>query len=149
MTDAPIVEIDLDDPTPPYAQLHRGLAALIERGVLESGQRLPAVRQLAGDLGIAAGTVMRAYKELESAGYVRGGRRRGTVVVGPQEPGPADPDAALRALAVSYCRGAAQMGVGPEQALAAVEWALAREVPRVPGAPDDARGRRRARATDS
>ena len=146
MTDAPVVEIDLDDPTPPYAQLRRGLAALIDRGVLESGQRLPAVRQLAGDLGIAAGTVMRAYKELESAGYVRGGRRRGTVVVGPQE-SPADPDAALRALAVSYCRGAAQIGAGPEQALAAVSWVLARDVPRVFGAADDAGGRRRARAT--
>jgi DNA-binding transcriptional regulator YhcF (GntR family) len=125
MTEVPIVEIDLDDPTPPYAQLRRNLAAMIDHGVLVGGQRLPPVRQLAGDLGIAAGTVMRAYKELESAGYVRGERRRGTVVVGPHDRSPADAEAALRALALAYCRDAARIGATAEQALTAVSQASA------------------------
>jgi GntR family transcriptional regulator len=114
VTGDPVVEIDLADPTPPYAQLRRGLAALIEQGTLAGGQHLPTVRQLAGDLGIAAGTVMRAYKELESAGYVRGERRRGTVVI-PRERDPVDVDAALRALAVTYCHRAEDVGATPEQ----------------------------------
>jgi GntR family transcriptional regulator len=125
VTATPVVEIDLDDPTPPYAQLRRKLAALIDRGVLAVGQRLPTVRQLAGDLGIAAGTVMRAYKELEDAGYVRGERRRGTVVAGPRRSGPMDIDAALRDLAASYLTDAARMGATPGQALAAVSRAVA------------------------
>jgi DNA-binding transcriptional regulator YhcF (GntR family) len=124
VTGDPVVEIDLDDPTPPYAQLRRGLAALIEQGTLAGGQRLPTVRQLAGDLGIAAGTVMRAYKELESAGYVRGDRRRGTVVIA-RERAPVDVDAALRALAVAYCHRAEDVGATPEQMLAAVSRVLA------------------------
>jgi DNA-binding transcriptional regulator YhcF (GntR family) len=124
VTGDPVVEIDLDDPTPPYAQLRRGLAALIERGQLAGGQRLPTVRQLAGDLGIAAGTVMRAYKELERDGYVRGDRRRGTVVI-PRERDPVDVDAALGALAVTYCRHAQEVGATPEQTLAAVARVLA------------------------
>jgi GntR family transcriptional regulator len=119
----------LDDPTPPYAQLRRGLAALIEQGTLAGGQRLPTVRQLAGDLGIAAGTVMRAYKELESAGYVRGDRRRGTVVI-PRERDSMDVNAALRALAVAYCRRAEEVGATPEQTLAAVSRVLGDRVSR-------------------
>jgi DNA-binding transcriptional regulator YhcF (GntR family) len=49
-------------------------------GALASGSRLPTVRSLAADLGIAAGTVARAYKELEAAGVVESRRRGGTVV---------------------------------------------------------------------
>ncbi|MHA6619960.1 GntR family transcriptional regulator [Pseudonocardia sp. DLS-67] len=124
MTGDAVVEIDLEDPTPPYAQLHRGLAALIEQGALAGGQRLPTVRQLAGDLGIAAGTVMRAYKELESAGYVRGDRRRGTFVI-PRERDPVDVDVALRALAIAYCHRAREAGATPGQTLAAVSRVLA------------------------
>jgi DNA-binding transcriptional regulator YhcF (GntR family) len=119
VTDPPVVEIDLADPTPPYAQLRRGLAALIDQGVLAAGQRLPTVRQLAGDLGVAAGTVMRAYKDLESTGYVHGDRRRGTVVAA-REREPADLDATLAALAAAYWRSARSAGATPEQALAAV-----------------------------
>jgi GntR family transcriptional regulator len=118
VTATPVVEIDLDDPTPPYAQLRRNLAALIDRGVLAAGRRLPTVRQLAGDLGIAAGTVMRAYKELEEAGYVRGDRRRGTVVAEGRRSTAAD--AALDRLAATYLAAAASLGVDADGALAAV-----------------------------
>ena len=42
-----------DDPTPPYEQLRRQLVDLIEAGQLVEGERLPPLRQLAGDLGLA------------------------------------------------------------------------------------------------
>jgi DNA-binding transcriptional regulator YhcF (GntR family) len=41
---------------------------------------LPAVRQLAGDLGVAPGTIARAYRELEHDGWIEGRGRHGTVV---------------------------------------------------------------------
>ncbi|WP_318244383.1 GntR family transcriptional regulator [Oerskovia merdavium] len=44
------------------------------------GDRLPTIRALATDLGLAAGTVARAYRELESAGITTTRRRAGTVV---------------------------------------------------------------------
>lgn len=77
------IRLDLDDPLPPYEQIRRQLSSLITAGALEPGSRLPTVRSLAADLGIAAGTVARAYKELEQSGLIEARRRNGTIVVGP------------------------------------------------------------------
>jgi DNA-binding transcriptional regulator YhcF (GntR family) len=72
--------VALADPTPPYEQVRRQLAGHIQAGRLAPGARLPSVRQLAADLGLAAGTVARAYRELEEAGLITTGRARGTHV---------------------------------------------------------------------
>lgn len=66
--------------TPPYEQLRWQLLEQMQQGVLPSGSRLPTVRQLAADLGVAPGTVARAYKELEAAGAIETRGRNGTVV---------------------------------------------------------------------
>ncbi|MDO5737583.1 MAG: GntR family transcriptional regulator [Propionibacteriaceae bacterium] len=76
--------MDPDDPTPPYEQLRRSLDELISTGVLVDGQRLPSVRQLAADLSLAAGTVARAYAELEKGDLVLSRRGAGTRVTAPQ-----------------------------------------------------------------
>ena len=65
-----IVEVDAQSPVPPYEQLRAQIATLAASGVLRGGDRLPTIRQLAGDLGLAAGTVARAYTELEAAGVL-------------------------------------------------------------------------------
>lgn len=77
------VRIDLDSPTPHYEQLRAQLAALVTAGDLADGQRLPTVRALANDLGIAPGTVARTYRDLEAAGLVTTRRRVGTLVTAP------------------------------------------------------------------
>jgi DNA-binding transcriptional regulator YhcF (GntR family) len=74
------VSVDTDDPTPPYEQIRGQVARVIEAGQLAVGERLPTVRQLAGDLRVAPGTVARAYKELEAAGLVETRRAAGTRV---------------------------------------------------------------------
>ncbi|HET8596026.1 MAG TPA: GntR family transcriptional regulator [Intrasporangium sp.] len=74
------VSVDADDPTPPYEQIRGQVARLIEAGRLAPGDRLPTVRQLAGDLRVAPGTVARAYKELEMAALVETRRAAGTRV---------------------------------------------------------------------
>lgn len=74
------VRLEPNDPTPPYEQLRRQLVAAIESGTLAPGTRLPTVRQLAGDLGVAAGTVMRAYAALEVNGLIVTRRGGGTAV---------------------------------------------------------------------
>lgn len=88
------LRLDAADPTPPYEQLRRQLAAAIETRQLAPGSRLPAVRQLAGDLGVAPGTVMRSYAELESAGLIETRRGAGTVVAAVP---PSMPEAARQA----------------------------------------------------
>ena len=75
--------VDLHSPTPVYEQIRSQVAATVALGTLRPGDRLPASRDLARDLGIAVGTVQRAYRELEAAGAVTSRRRTGTVVARP------------------------------------------------------------------
>ncbi len=74
------ISVNLGSATPPYEQIRAQIASLIAIGALPPATRLPTVRSLAADLGIAAGTVARAYKELEQAALITTGRRNGTVV---------------------------------------------------------------------
>lgn len=74
------VAVDTTSPVPPFEQLRASIAQLIAVGQLSAGTRLPPVRQLAGDLALAPGTVQRAYAELQAAGLVRSRARRGVIV---------------------------------------------------------------------
>ena len=76
------ITVDVKSPTPPYEQIRSQIAAYIGAGLLADGARLPTMRALAADLGVATGTVARAYSELEAAGLIASRRRTGTVVVG-------------------------------------------------------------------
>ena len=95
------ISVDLDSATPPYEQIRAQVSSLITLGALEPGARLPTVRRLAADLGIAAGTVARAYRELEQSGLIDTRGRRGTVVAGTPE----DPKAAAGARASTPAPG--------------------------------------------
>ncbi|MDV8146820.1 GntR family transcriptional regulator [Arthrobacter sp. B10-11] len=75
------IAVDLRSAVPPYEQIRLQVTSLIAMGSLAPGTRLPTVRSLAADLGIAAGTVARAYKELEQAGLTETRRRNGTIVL--------------------------------------------------------------------
>ncbi|MCC0766116.1 GntR family transcriptional regulator [Micrococcus luteus] len=102
----PAVEIDLRSPVPPFEQIRARIADLVAAGELPAGTRLPSVRALAGDLGIAPNTVVRAYRELEAEGVVRTARGKGTVVA---DAPPAPDDAAVGAAverAVALARAA-------------------------------------------
>jgi DNA-binding transcriptional regulator YhcF (GntR family) len=74
------VTIDHDSPVPAFEQLRTQVAAMVVTGQLEPGEKLPTVRQLARDLGLAANTVARAYRELEADEVISTQGRRGTFV---------------------------------------------------------------------
>ncbi len=74
------IEIDPHSAVPPFEQLREELSARIAEGALAPGTRLPSVRALAVQLGLAANTVARSYKELEEAGFVQTRGRNGTIV---------------------------------------------------------------------
>jgi DNA-binding transcriptional regulator YhcF (GntR family) len=74
------IRIDPTTTTPPYEQVRLRIADLAATGALPAGTRLPPVRKLADDLGLAANTVARAYRELEQAGLVETRGRAGTVI---------------------------------------------------------------------
>ena len=75
-----MISVDDSSPTPPFEQIRSQLRSQIQLGTLVKGQRLPTVRQLASDLGLAPGTVARAYSELEIEGLVETRRGAGTRV---------------------------------------------------------------------
>jgi DNA-binding transcriptional regulator YhcF (GntR family) len=75
-----ILRVRTDSPVPPYEQLRAQIATMVASGVLAPGARLPTIRQLASDLGLAGGTVTRAYRELERDGVITGRGRHGAYV---------------------------------------------------------------------
>jgi DNA-binding transcriptional regulator YhcF (GntR family) len=125
MSPRPALIVDTGDPTPPYEQLRRQLADLIESAVLQPGDRLPPVRQLAADLGLAAGTVGRTYRELESAGLLSS-RRGGGTRVSATVPALSDAERAqlVHTHAEAFVQRAALLGADQQLILTAVARAL-------------------------
>lgn len=72
--------LDPGSSIPPFEQLRRQIAAQIESGELPEAARLPPVRRLAEELGLAVNTVARTYRELEAEGFVETRGRGGTAV---------------------------------------------------------------------
>jgi GntR family transcriptional regulator len=126
MTTQPALVVDTGDPTPPYEQLRRQLAHLIESAVLRPGERLPPLRQLAADLGLAVGTVARAYRELESAGLISSRRGGGTrVATTPPVLSDAQRTQLVQEHARAFVQQALLLGAGRQQIMAAVTQAVA------------------------
>ncbi len=129
------IEVDPTSPLPPYEQLRGQLVTLITSGTLAPGTRLPSIRQLAGDLQLANGTVARAYRELEAEGLVTSRVRHGTVVAA-RPPMPAgERHARLAAAARAYALAVGQLGVDPQEALNEVRRRLTPPAPGPTGTP--------------
>lgn len=75
-----MIVIDPAGPTPPFEQLRAQLIRAVSTGDLAPGARLPTVRRLADELGLAPGTVARAYRELEASGVIETRGRAGSFV---------------------------------------------------------------------
>ena len=65
-----MVKLDYRDYRPIYSQITDGFREQILAGVLQEGEKLPSVRELAAELSINPNTIQRAYRELEAAGWV-------------------------------------------------------------------------------
>jgi DNA-binding transcriptional regulator YhcF (GntR family) len=109
MVDMPLVTIDPDGPEPPYEQVREQVRAQVASGELPPGTRLPPVRRLAGDLGLATNTVARAYRELEALGVIETRGRAGSVVTGDGV------DRAAREAAHAYAATLRSLGLGAEE----------------------------------
>ena len=65
-----MVHLDYRDTRPIYLQIMDGFREQIATGVLEPGEKLPSVRELAASLAINPNTIQRAYKMLELDGWI-------------------------------------------------------------------------------
>nr|WP_306892650.1 GntR family transcriptional regulator [Spirilliplanes yamanashiensis] len=114
------LHIDPAAAAPPYEQVRAQIADQAGDGRLPAGAKLPPVRALAAELGLAANTVARAYRELEQAGLVETRGRGGTVVTARAAGVPAE----ARRLAEQYAQRVTALGVAPATALELARGAL-------------------------
>jgi len=115
-----VIELDPRSPTPPYEQLRLQLLAQIHGGELPTGSRLPTVRRLAEDLGVAPNTVARCYRELEQAGVIETRGRNGTIVAW----SPDASEAELQRAAAALVDNARVLGIAKDRARAIVDAAF-------------------------
>jgi DNA-binding transcriptional regulator YhcF (GntR family) len=120
------VRIDPSSATPASAQLRDAIATRVRSGRLAPGERIPPVRALAAELGLAPNTVAKAYRELEASGHLVGRGRRGTFVADDPPDAALDGAAALDAAARAFASRARRLGVPPGVALAAARRAVER-----------------------
>ena len=96
-----------------YEQVRTQIIEQIESGELIVGSRLPTVRQLASELGVAPYTVARVYRILENDGFVETRGRNGTVVSGTK----GTAEESLQLAASAYAVRATELGIPPKDAL--------------------------------
>ena len=107
-----------DNGIPIYVQLREQFSALVGRGALAPGQRLPTMRQVAVALKIDLNTVQRAYAELEREGILTLVRGRGTFVA--EAPPAKSGKSEIGALAAKTAAQAQALGVGLDDLIVAL-----------------------------
>ena len=116
-----ILSVDPTRALPVYEQIREQVTRMVAAGTLVPGTQLPTIRQLAADLGLAKGTVARAYELLEVDAVIQSSGRRGTVVRDRQPTTAREQRAALDTAAESLVIVARQLGTDEAAALEAVK----------------------------
>lgn len=115
-----ILTVDPRSAVPPFEQVRVQLLALVSSGELAPGTRLPTVRRLAEDLGIAPNTVARTYRELETDGIIQTRGRHGSFVAAHGDPA----ERQAQEAAAAYAARIRQLGLAPDTGVALVAAAL-------------------------
>lgn len=76
----PELELKKDADSPAYKQIIEKIVSLVQSGRLKAGDKLPPERELADTLGVARGTVKKAYEELARDHVIDVSRGRGSFV---------------------------------------------------------------------
>jgi DNA-binding transcriptional regulator YhcF (GntR family) len=114
------IDIEPDSSTAPYEQVKLQILDQVRDGRLIAGTKLPTVRALAEQLGLAANTVAKSYRELEALGAIETRGRLGSFVAAT---GDASEGAAARA-ATEYVATVRGLGLSDDLARSLVEAAI-------------------------
>ena len=131
------IRIDSHSGVPIYRQIAAQIEQAVLSGVLQGGDKLPGVRELAVELAVNPATVVKAYDELQQMGVIEQPRGRGTFVRGKPRLPDAERWSRLKAAAASLLLEAERLGFGAAEAMAALEQAVQGSA-----APDDGEGER-------
>lgn len=133
------LRIDPRSPVPPYEQIRAQISLLVATGQARPDTRLPPIRDLAARLGVANGTVARAYRELERADVITSRGRAGTFVA--QRPpiafAIAERRSQLEAAAEHFVAEVVRLDVAPTEALEVVVTTLREAQNRLDGPTSD------------
>jgi GntR family transcriptional regulator len=106
--------VDSRSPVPPYQQIAQQVRLALRMGMLEVGDKLPAVREVVAATAINPNTVLKAYRDLEREGLVEARAGHGTFVKGlPPGPPPGTHARLSRSLA-RWVREAREAGLDDE-----------------------------------
>lgn len=75
-----MIQLNYCDTRPFYQQIKDNVRQLVVSGALKKDEKLPSVRDMAASLAINPNTIQRAYRELESEGYIYTLSGKGTFV---------------------------------------------------------------------
>ena len=117
--------LDGSSGVPPYLQLVHQVRQSLLLGYLREGDRLPTVKDVAGDLAINPNTVVKAYRQLEHEGLAGGRPGQGTFITATSSPDLPEAQQALRASLEEWLRAAEQAGLSDEEVTALI--AVARD----------------------
>jgi GntR family transcriptional regulator len=112
--------LDGSSGVPPYLQLVHQVRQSLLLGYLREGDRLPTVKELAGDLAINPNTVVKAYRQLEHEGLAGGRPGQGTFITATLTSTSADASEPLRASLEDWFRGAEEAGLSDEAVTALI-----------------------------
>lgn len=117
-----VFAIDPQSSMRPFEQLRDQVISAVNSGELEQDARLPTVRALAAELGLATNTVARAYRELEREHVIETRGRYGSFIAAPNK---AITETA-QAAADAFVAHVEQLGVSAEEVVDLVADALNR-----------------------
>ena len=120
-------EVDLRSRVPIYEQLVEKIKELIINQVLKADEQLPAVRTLASELTVNPNTIQKAYRELETRGYIYSVPGKGSFV---KSVIVAEHSARLRALQANLIKTASEMiylGMTPQELVSFIQVELSKK----------------------
>ena len=112
--------LDGSSGVPPYLQLVHQVRQSLLLGYLREGDRLPTVKEVAGDLAINPNTVVKAYRQLEHEGLAGGRPGQGTFITATSSPAPPDAQEALRESLERWFRDAEAAGLNDDAVTALI-----------------------------
>ncbi|MBT2266136.1 GntR family transcriptional regulator [Rhodococcus erythropolis] len=114
------IAIDHNSSTAPYDQLRQQIIEQVHGGGLIAGTKIPTVRALASELGLAANTVAKAYRALSDQGVIETRGKQGTFIASGADPVQAQAEQA----ATAFAHNVRSLGYSDSEIVAMVESAL-------------------------
>ena len=75
-----MISLDYKDGRPLHKQIEDGIKELVVSGIMSADEQLPSVRELSVSLTVNPNTVQRAYKQLETDGFIYSVKGKGNFV---------------------------------------------------------------------